>query len=488
MADGRANDLLSHLRRVFMARSDAGLSDGQLLECFLSQRNEAAFATLVHRHAAMVLGVCRRVLCHGQDAEDAFQATFLVLVRKAAGLRDRRNLGNWLYGVAHHTALKARAARARRRFKELHMARHAEQAAPAPQPNDWLPLLDQALHGLPERYRQAIVLCDLEGKSRREAASLLGWREGTLSGRLARARVLLARRLTRRGIIFSGGAVAGALSLHADAPASTLVSHAVQAAVALANPASAAGPLSGPVLSLAEGVVRSMFMTKLKIVSAVILSVSVIGGGAGLFRSGAAPDGVAREPDRPARASLVQLQGRARQEKEIAEILKRVVSVHVKSVPLREMLDDVSATFGLNIVIDRRALGDMGVDESSPITMKLDNVKLDTALRLALKDLGLGYHIQEGVLIIGQPRPTLVIKMYPVLDLILTNEKKTREEELIRLICKVVEPQTWTSKGGSGTIEFYPLGGALVVNQSPAVQEQIEALLAGMRVFTTDPQ
>src|SRR5207245_1003046 len=133
-------------------------------------------------------------------------------------LRGRKTLGNWLYGVARHTALKARAGNYRRRLKERQVSiLNSQPPSPGPEPNDWLPLLDQELSGLPDRYRRAIVLCDLEGKSRKEAARLLGWREGTLSGRLARGRALLARRLTRRGAMLSAGTVAAALATQAAA-------------------------------------------------------------------------------------------------------------------------------------------------------------------------------------------------------------------------------------------------------------------------------
>src|SRR5262245_40769793 len=115
MATRPRGSVIQHFRRAVLLQDGGGMTDGQLLECFLARREEAAFAALVRRHGPMVLGVCRRVLHNAHDAEDAFQATFLVLVRKAASFLPRRALGNWLYGVAHHTALKARAAAVRRR-------------------------------------------------------------------------------------------------------------------------------------------------------------------------------------------------------------------------------------------------------------------------------------------------------------------------------------------------------------------------------------
>src|SRR5262245_23460366 len=198
------------------ARSGSA-TDGELLERFLTRRREAAFRALVDRHGPMVMGVCRRVLRDAHDAEDAFQATFLVLVRKMASIVPREFVANWLYGVAYRTAQKARVARARaiaaqRRLSDrvTSMANHARTEDEIR--HDLQPVLDQELQRLPDKYRVAVVLCHLEGKSRKDAARQLGWPEGTLSGRLARARKRLADRLTRRGVTLSATALAGVLT------------------------------------------------------------------------------------------------------------------------------------------------------------------------------------------------------------------------------------------------------------------------------------
>src|SRR5262249_29140574 len=150
------------LRGTLHLRDEACLTDGQLLEDFIGRHDEAAFAVLVRRHGPMVWGVCRRVLRGHQDAEDAFQATFLVLVRKAASIVSRELLASWLYGVAHRTALKAKASAAKRQRKERPMAEMPEpEAALQDRWHDLLPLLDQALSSLPNKYRVPIILCDL---------------------------------------------------------------------------------------------------------------------------------------------------------------------------------------------------------------------------------------------------------------------------------------------------------------------------------------
>src|SRR5262249_15380177 len=170
---------------------------------------EAAFAALVRRHGTMVLSVCQRILGNAADADDAFQTTFLVLVRKARSLRSRAVLGDWLHGVAKRSALKARSAAQHRRGKEQAMAR-SESHGEEPR-DEWLPILDEEISRLPEKYRLPIILCELEGRTRQEAAQQLRWPEGTVAGRLARAREMLARRLTRRGVKLSAASLAAAL-------------------------------------------------------------------------------------------------------------------------------------------------------------------------------------------------------------------------------------------------------------------------------------
>src|SRR5262245_12293223 len=201
MVTSQRSGVIQHLRRTVLLRDGVGLTAGQLLEDYLSRREEAALAVLVRRHGPMVWRVCRRVLRNYHDAEDAFQATFLVLVRKAASIVPRKMVANWLYGVAHQTALKARATAARRRGRERQMADLPEPAGTEQKLwRDLQTLLDEELSRLPDKYRAVIVLCDLEGKTRKDAARQLGCPEGTVAGQLARARAMLAKRLARHGL------------------------------------------------------------------------------------------------------------------------------------------------------------------------------------------------------------------------------------------------------------------------------------------------
>jgi RNA polymerase sigma factor (sigma-70 family) len=276
--------VLRHLRRAALAQGGA-LTDGQLLERFATGRDQDAFAALLRRHGRMVLGVCRRVLGNAHDAEDAFQVTFLVLARKASSLRSRTLLGGWLYGVAYRTALKARTMLARRRAHERAAGARAARETGSQDPwQEFLPLLDQELQRLPEKYRLAVVLCELEGRTRKEVARQLGIPEGTLSSRLAAARKTLARRLARHGDVLLGGCLA---ALRAGGAASacvpaTLLHSTTKAATALAvGPAATAGTISVTIAALTEGVMQAMFLAKVKTAAAVLIGVTALGLGTG---------------------------------------------------------------------------------------------------------------------------------------------------------------------------------------------------------------
>jgi RNA polymerase sigma factor (sigma-70 family) len=326
MATRRVNGMIGHFRRAVFLRDGAGLTDGQLLECYVARRDEDALEALVRRHGPMVLGVCRRVLGHHHDAEDAFQATFLVLVRKASTVRPREQVGNWLYGVACQTARKARAAAARRRARERQVPDMPESEAPPDPANDLPALLDQELSGLPDRYRVPIVMCDLEGKTRKEAALQLGWPEGTVHGRLARGRALLARRLAARGVVVAGGSLAAALApgLTSAAMPATLVTSTIQTATLFAAGQAAAGVASVNAAALAEGVIKAMLVTKLKIATAVVVVLGVVGLGDGFgpYSAALAADGGgAGQQEKQLREKVTELEKQLQREREEKEKL-----------------------------------------------------------------------------------------------------------------------------------------------------------------------
>ncbi len=277
MATGPLTRAARHACRA--AHASPGLSDGQLLARFLDHRDAAAADALVRRHGPMVLSVCRRLLHHQQDAEDAFQATFLVLVRKAATVRPRDRVGPWLYGVARMTAVRARAAAARRRAREAPLA---DLPDPAPRPDaDLAAVIDEELARLPEKYRAPIVLCDLGGMTHRDAAKQLGWPQGTVSGRLFRGRQLLAARLARRGVVTTAAAATAVLA--GDAAA-----HVPAALYESTTTAATTGRVPAPVAALTEGVVRTMLLTRLKLVASSLAVLAVGVAGAFGLRSAAA--------------------------------------------------------------------------------------------------------------------------------------------------------------------------------------------------------
>jgi RNA polymerase sigma factor (sigma-70 family) len=300
MATEMLDTVLGHLRKA-AAQGTGDLTDGELLRRFGEQHDAAAFTALVQRHGPLVLGVCRRVLHHHHDAEDAFQATFLVLARNTAKIRKGQAVGSWLHGVAYRTALQARRAAARRRFHEQ-KAKDMAQGKTAREPawRDLQAVLDQEIRGLGEVYRTAFVLCCLEGKSKSEAARELGLKEGTLSGRLARARQQLRQRLARRGVTLTAALALLALS---RTPVAAALAHAtVRAAVLDAAGQTAAAGVSAGAVALARAVGKTMFLTKAAVALAVLAAgLAVFGAGLLAHRALASPQAAASPA--PARRS-----------------------------------------------------------------------------------------------------------------------------------------------------------------------------------------
>ena len=268
MATSHLSQTIQAIRTAVLRHDGAGLNDRQLLDHFIRHRDEAAFAALMRRHGPVVWGVCRRLTGHHQDAEDAFQATFLVLARKAASVRQPEMLANWLFGVAHRTALKAKATTGKRRSRETQVSDDMPEPV-TQQRGAWVdlePLIDQELAALPDKYRIAIILCDLQGKTGKQAAHQLKVPEGTLSSRLRTARVMLAKRLARQGIAWSAGALAAVASQN---PASALaptavVSSTTKAATLIAAGQTATGVVSAKVAALTKGALTTMVLSKLK--------------------------------------------------------------------------------------------------------------------------------------------------------------------------------------------------------------------------------
>jgi RNA polymerase sigma factor (sigma-70 family) len=279
MTTANLDTVLRLVRKLVDDREARDLTDGELLERFRKGREEAAFAILVQRHGPRVLGVCRHVLGNAHDAEDAFQATFLVLARNAGAIRRGASVANWLHGVARRVAHKARARAERRR---AHERRAPPMSNPDPgDPLTWQELcsaIDEETARLPEAYRAALVLCSMEGKTQEEAARQLGCPKSTLGSRLERARHLLREALARRGLELSSGALAAVLaerSASAAVPALLLL-----ATVRAAGRALAAGGVTANVLALAEGAAPAAAGARWKIMAAVLLAGALLTGAA----------------------------------------------------------------------------------------------------------------------------------------------------------------------------------------------------------------
>ncbi len=279
----KASAVGRQLEALWTSGTLTGMSDAQLVGRFAGVRDataESAFRELMQRHGPMVMGVCRQILEDPHDADDAFQATFLVFVRKAGSIRVRDSLAPWLYAVAYRTARRARAIATR--YRSAHVENLVDPMGnPAAGAGhfDLRPVLHEELNRLPGKYRDPIVLCHLEGKTHEEAARLLNWPVGTLSGRLSRGRELLRSRLKRRGLEVSPAVLGGQwLTGTSTAVAPPLIESTVGAAVGTAGPA-----ISASVLSLTQGVLNTMLLNKIKMAALVVLLVGGVTGGAGIW-------------------------------------------------------------------------------------------------------------------------------------------------------------------------------------------------------------
>ena len=280
-------DMVHSIGRSEQLEADLAQPDAVLLERFVRHRDEAAFEAILHRHGPLVHTVCRRMLYSPDDAADAFQATFLVLARKAGAIGSGSLLAGWLFGVAYRVAARARKDRLRRETREqfdVDMTRFP--ASEEPRESAITRELCEEVQRLPQKYREPILLCYLEGKTIQEAANELNCPATTIKGRLALARDMLRQRLTRHGVTLTAGLLAGNAAA-APAPAA-LIAEVLKAAPSFAD-GMAVGAVSMQVVALAKGVLRTMLLTKIKTVVAVLLTVGLLTGtGGALYQTFAA--------------------------------------------------------------------------------------------------------------------------------------------------------------------------------------------------------
>lgn len=350
-----ARTLTHVLRRLCyrLAEPDAGaVSDAQLLDRFVHERDMSAFELVVGRHGPMVLGVCRRVLRHEQDAEDAFQATLMILAQKASSISARVSVGGWLFRVAYRVALRARqcAARQPRWGAEAGQLETVADPRPClgPEQAELRDVLDAELSRLPERYRVPLVLSYLEGLSNERVAQQLGWPPGTLKTRLASARRQLGARLVHRGLGLGAGIAVVAM------PRADLVGATVRAAaLVVAENGMAAGAVSAPVAALTKGVLRAMLTTKVKAVAVVVAGTLLLGtGGVASYRAMAE----APRPAKPAAENPVAQVARLKQR--IASLEGELREAEQEAARERPPTpqDPVARIFG-NVTITREELG-----------------------------------------------------------------------------------------------------------------------------------
>jgi RNA polymerase sigma factor (sigma-70 family) len=331
MAKGQLRAVIGQLHRLIRPQGGCRLTDAQLVESFVSRRDEASFEVLVWRHATMVLGLCQRILHDTHAAEDAFQATFLVLARKAASIGKRDAVASWLYKVASRVALRLRARAARRGAREEALA---EVATPGRADDvawrDLRPVLDEEIDRLPEKYRAPFVLCYLQGHTNEEAAEQLRCPKGTILSRLARGRERLRSRLARRGLSLSAAGMITAMCQHASAavPLPALVSSTIKAAMPFAAGQAAAGLVAPSVAALTEGVLRAMFLTKTNLMTVALLAVLVLVPSAALLAGGraVAPPASGPQPSALAAAAATAAEEAAADEK-LTESTGKVIGI-----------------------------------------------------------------------------------------------------------------------------------------------------------------
>jgi RNA polymerase sigma factor (sigma-70 family) len=285
MPSGQLGSLMQHLRRLVGGAAGADTPDALLLQQFTEQADEAAFGSLVARHGPLVLGVCRRVLHDEHQAEDAFQAVFMVLAKRASAIRRPEALSSWLYGVAYKASARLRAGSLQRYTQESQVPAMGDPNSSEPDAlseatrRELRAVIDEELSRLPDKYRLPMILCYLEGKTNEEAARQLNWTKGTVSGQLARARDLLRNRLARRGVALSAGILATALAQNA---ASASVSQALLASTVQGAILFNAGKATGVSAALAHSTLQSMFAAKVKVAAAVLVIVGALAGTGGV--------------------------------------------------------------------------------------------------------------------------------------------------------------------------------------------------------------
>ena len=498
------------LKRTDEESNDGLASDRQLLRQFVKHNDERAFSELVFRYGGLVLDVCRRILRDEHIAEDAFQATFLVLARRASRIRNRSLLAGWLYAVAYRTACRANAKRHRRREEELRGNVMAADDILAQVTSRYeQQLLDEELNSLPAKYREPLVLRYLLGRSNKQVASELGLRVGVVEGRIKRGKDHLRLRLTKRGVsLIPALAAVHVSSVTVEAAtAEALAATTVQAAVAFRGGGGSEGVCSESARQLAEKELATMGTSTIA-TSSVATALVVVGLTVALAGAAAQPptqdEGsrrtvvtthappVALSPDgqvpvrlaaaekkgdsdssggAPARRSdqqaasdemlrakydVIDFKERNSAEEKILQALGDDTRVEFVETPLHQVIEFFKDQHGVNIVLDAGALADVGIGDDVPITRSLQGITLRSSLRLLLSDLELTYLVQHEVLLIttievaDARMETHIYSLHRLGDV--------DSEAFARVIQNTIRPDTWRTRSSSD--ETSSAGGA----------------------------
>jgi RNA polymerase sigma factor (sigma-70 family) len=371
--------------------------DGQLLQRFVGQQDETAFAALLRRHGPMVLGVCRQVLTDAQDAEDAFQAVFLVLARKAASIRERESLAAWLHQVAVNIARTARSSAARRRIHERQAAAMSGiRSVEAVPPGDWQPLLHEEVNRLPQKYRIPIVLCHLDGKTTEQAARQLGWPVGTVKSRLARARDMLRRRLTRRGLAVSTGGLALALAqgTASGGVPDVLLRATLRAVVPFAGARALPAGFSSQAVTLAKGALQATTAAKETFVTLLLLVLGGFGvGGAALSLVPGQASGPSGQP--PEKSEFGPVTRRLEREVVFGVVAREKKKNGMADRPIEQLIADLDSEDGVVRVAATKELIKRGKD-ALPDLQRAGARQLGVA-NAAPRRLDMVYSLLEGL-------------------------------------------------------------------------------------------
>jgi RNA polymerase sigma factor (sigma-70 family) len=494
--------------------------DDELLRRFVATRDEQAFGELVRRHSGLVLGVCRRTLRDEHDAEEAFQATFLVLAAKAAQLRTSATIGPWLYGVAYRIAIRAAAKRARRREAALpDDVAMIEDALQGVAECHWQRVLDDEINLLPEKYRGAVVLHYLLGKTNKEVAAELGLSERTVEGRQRRGKELLKRRLMSRGVTLplALGALAASSAKSATA-APPLIDATIQAGMSFVNGNCAACSAHAARLAQSEVLAMSSSMTPL---SATLVAVLLLGGALTMAGGHGAAQGDGPLPLSAAVVALAVDEAAAGDSEAVLEIDASIQTAGAESQPaatvndddadnlepsrtdlfrrsnaeqriisrlrsrmppmdyVEQPLGDVMTILGeeidCQIWFDKVAMEEAGISADAEVSCSLQGLPLKSALRLLLGQLRLTYLVKDDVLVITtEEKASLTMEPHVYkLDSIVSSSAGLAE--LAEVIPETIRPDTWSATGqGEGTIKM--LGqNLLVINQTPEVHDALES-------------